>query len=195
MQLRPCIVGTIAINSLLLSACSKAGRDSGAVSTSAVESIYTDLSGGACREEIDKNDPNGTPYAVCPGVAGYTLVVRLVESGRQSVDVVVDDTLVFPLTFQESVTPQMSALRGKAEWRVQNMAGKAVPIALIVAVDAHENTADPETITRTYLAVAKIASSESCVVEKVLEGGRSEAAVRILADSAQVKPCVLRQPR
>lgn len=188
------IVGAIFVG-LLPSACSSAERDSSARSASSVESIYTELSGGSCREEIDKSDPNATRYFVCPGVAGYTLIVRRAEAGRRSVDLIDAEKRVFPLNYQESVTPQMSTLRAKAEWRVELTAGKQRPIALIVAIEAHESVDSPDRVTHTYLAIAKIAPNEACVVAKILEGERSETAVRSLADSARARSCAPRQPR
>ena len=123
---------------LLAAVCVKAERAASerAAPTAAVESIATDLSGGSCREEIDQRDPNATPYSRCPGVGGYTLIVRRAEAGRRSVDVVDTANRVFPLDFTTSVTPHMSTLRSKAEWRVETVGGKPMPLALMIAVEA-----------------------------------------------------------
>lgn len=177
----------------LVLACSSAARD--ATTTSAVESAYTELSGPSCTELVDKNDPNETLYFSCAGVAGYRLIVRRAESGRRSIDVMDSAQRLYPLAFPETVTPDMSTLRAKAEWRVTTVDGKAVPIALIIGVEAREKSETPEVVTRTYLAIAKIASSESCVVESIAEGVRSANDVRTLADSAQFRTCKLREPK
>ena len=40
-------------------------------SEAGMNSIYTELGGGTCRNELDKDDPNETTYLLCSGVAGY----------------------------------------------------------------------------------------------------------------------------
>src|SRR4051812_23336867 len=93
----------LVVGSLVLPGCSASGGD-GSQSESAgqgqqiaVQSITTDLNVSACRKEIDKSDPNETPYLRCPGVGGYSLILRRVEAGRTSIDVVDPDQHVFPL--------------------------------------------------------------------------------------------------
>src|SRR4029450_8245297 len=73
---------------LLLTGCSAQNREGSVRSNAAIESLETGLSGSSCAKEVDRNDPNETPYLVCPGVGGYTLIVRRVDAGRQSIDVV-----------------------------------------------------------------------------------------------------------
>jgi len=187
------ITGLVALLSLLLSGCPAKDSDADRPKA-AVQSIYTDLGAGACTKEIDKSDPNETPYLVCPGVAGYALIVRRVDAGRRSIDVVDAAKRVLPLNYQEVVTRSMSTLDGKAEWRVATQDGKQVPIALIVRVQAREDNDNPEKVTRTYVAVAKIARNETCVTDRIPEGTKSEAEVRIAADSAQERQCAPPQP-
>jgi hypothetical protein len=158
-------------------------------SRAAIESTHTGLDAASCRKEIDKSDPNETPYLVCPGAGGYALIVRRVESGRQSIDVVNPSQRVLPLNYHEVVTRHMSSLIGPAEWRVKTTNGRPIPVALIVRVQAREDNDNPEKVTRTYLAVAKIAPDEACVTDRVPDAERSEADVRSLADSAQDRPC------
>lgn len=159
-----------------------------------VESIYTDLDAGSCKKEIDKNDPNETPYLVCPGVGGYALIVRRVESGRQSIDIVDPSRRVFPLDYHEFVTRHMSSLRGRAEWRVATKDGKKIPIGLIVRVQAREDARNPAKVTRTYIAVAKVTPNEACVTHRIPAGTRSAAKVRRTADLAQKQKCAPPQP-
>jgi hypothetical protein len=163
-------------------------------SKAAIESIYMDLGAASCRKEIDKNDPNETPYQVCPGVSGYALILRRVDAGRQSIDVVDSAQRVFPLDFHEFVTRHMSALDGKAEWRVATKERKQVPIALIARVQAREDNDNPEKVTRSYFVVAKITPNEVCVTDRIIEGVQSEATVRIAADSAQERQCAPARP-
>jgi hypothetical protein len=89
----------------------------------------------------------------------------------------------------------MSTLDGKAEWRVTMTDGKQVPIALIVRVQAREDNDNPERVTHTYIAVAKIAPNEACVTDRITEGSQPEAAIRSAADSAQKRQCAQPQPR
>lgn len=163
-------------------------------SKAAIESIHTDLGGGSCRKEIDKNDPNETPYLACPGVGGYALIVRRVDSGRQSIDVVDSAQRVLPLNYHEFVTRHMATLDESAEWRVATKDGQQVPIALIVRVQAHEDNDTPEKVTHSYLAVAKITPNEVCVTDRIPEGAQSEPEVRSAADSAQARQCAPPQP-
>jgi hypothetical protein len=189
------IHGLLALSLLLLGACSADDGESALRSKAAIQSVHTDLTAGPCKKEIDRNDPNETPYLVCPGVAGYTLVVRRVDAGRQSIDVVDAAQRVLPLNYQEFVTRHMSNVDRKAEWRVAAKDGKQVPIALIVRVQAREDNDNPEKVTRSYLAVAKIAPDEACVTDTIPEGTRPEAEVRSAADSAQGRKCAPPLPR
>ena len=189
------ILGMVALSLLFLSGCSATDGDLAVRSKAAIESIHTDLGAGSCRKEIDKNDPNETPYLVCPGVAGYTLIVRRVDAGRQSIDVVDSAQRVFPLDYHEFVTRHMSTLDGKAEWRVATKDGKRVPIALIVRVQAREDNDNPEKVTRSYFAVAKVTPNEVCVTDRIPEGVQSEPEVHRAADSAQERQCAPAQPR
>jgi hypothetical protein len=188
------IVGVVTLSLFLLSGFSATDGDPAVRSKAAIESIYTDLGVGSCRKEIDKNDPNETPYQVCPGVAGYALIVRRVDAGRQSIDVVDSAQRVFPLDFHEFVTRYMSTLDGKAEWRVATKDGREVPIALIVRVRAREDNDNPEKVTRSYFAVAKVTPNEACVTDRIIESAQSEAEVRSAADSAQERQCAPAQP-
>jgi hypothetical protein len=191
---RTSIIGVVALPLLLLCGCSGTSHEPAARPQAAVESIRTDLGPGACRKEIDKNDPNETPYLWCQGVAGYALIVRSVDAGRQSIDVVDPAQRAIPLNYQEFITRHMSSLDGTAEWRVATKDGKRIPIALIVRVQAREDNDNPEKVTRSYLAVAKITPNETCVTDRIPEGAQSEADARRAADSAQARTCAPPQP-
>jgi hypothetical protein len=193
-NVRTSIIGVVALPLLLLCGCSGPGQEPAARPQAAIESIRTDLGPGACRNEIDKNDPNETPYQLCQGVAGYALIVRNVDAGRQSIDIVDSTKRVSPLNYQEFITRHMSNLDGKAEWRVATADGKQIPIALIVRVQAREDNDNPEKVTRSYLAVAKITPSETCVTDRIPESAQSDAEARRAADSAQARRCAPPQP-
>lgn len=192
--MRLSIVGVVTLSLLPLSGISATDGDPAVRSKAAIKSMYTDLGAESCRKEFDKNDPNETPYQVCPGVAGYALIVRSVDAGRQSIDVVDSAQRVFPLDFHEFVTRHMSNLDGKAEWRVATKDGREVPIALIVRVQAREDNDNPEKVTRSYFAVAKVTPNEACVTDRITEGTQSEAERYSAADSAQERQCAPAQP-
>lgn len=188
-------VALVVLSPLLVLGCSPKESDPAAGSKAAVESIQTKLGDESCAKEIDKTDPNETPYRVCPGVAGYKLIVRHVDAGRRSIDVVDPAQHAFPLEYQEFVTRHMSTLADRAEWRVATKDGKQVPVALIVRVQAREDNDNPGKVTHSYFAVAKITPTEACITDRIPEGAQSEAEVRSAADSAQARQCAPPQPR
>lgn len=180
--------------SLFLSGCRARNEEPATPPQSEIESVYTSLGGASCKQQVDKNDPNETTYLVCPGVTGYGLIVRHVDSGRDSIEVVDPSQRVFPLNYQEYITRRMFSLDSRAEWRVATRDGKQVPIALIVRLRAHESSKDPAMVTQTYIAVAKIAPNEACVTSRIPEGSQPDTEVRSAADSAAGKPCLPPQP-
>jgi hypothetical protein len=183
------IVGACAATSLLLSGGSAIQGRAAAETQAAIHSARTGLSAEACTSEIDVTDPNETPFLLCPGVGDYALIVRRVEAGRRSIDVVDPTKQVLPLRYEEFVTRQMSTLGGEAEWRVLTTDGKPVPLALIVRVEAREDIDDPEKVTGSYLAVAKITPAETCVTDAIPDGTMSRDEVLRAADSAPQRPC------
>jgi len=186
--------GGLGLLCVVLSGCSSQGGDTPQLPNMDVQSIMTEVGEQSCKKDFDKSDPNETPYLGCPGVAGYSLIVRRVEAGRQSIDVVDESQHAWPLNYQDYITPHMSSLDGKAEWRVATKDGKQVPIALIVRVQARENSANPEKVTGTYISVAKIGPTEMCVTARIPEGTKTEAEIHQIADSAQQSQCVPAQP-
>lgn len=156
-----------------------------ATDTAPLQSVFTDLAGNACKQETDKGDPNETPFLECPGVGGYTVIVRKTDAGRKSIDIVDPAKRVFPLRYDEFVTRDMSELGARAEWRIAD--GK--PVALIVRVRAHEDAANPEKVTRSYFAVAKITESGICVTDRIPEETKTEIEIRNAADSAPKREC------
>jgi hypothetical protein len=193
--LRLSIAGVVGLSTILLSACAAQDSNSAIRPKAGIESVYTNLGAASCGKELDKSDPNETPYLVCPGVAGYSLIVRRVDSGRRSIEIVDAAQRAHPLNYQRFVTRHMFTLGDRAEWRVAARDGKQVPIALIVRVQAREDNKNPEKVTRTYLAVAKIAPNEACVTDSIPEGSQSDAQVRGAADSAQERKCAPPRPR
>lgn len=175
---------------LLFCGCSVTQHSGSGHPRAAIESVYSSLSPAGCSQHADPADPNATPYWTCPGTAAYHLIVRRVDAGRRSIDVVDPSGQASPLNYQEFVTRHMCTLGGQAEWRVtRDRDGKQIPIALIVPVLAHEDKENPEKATRTYLAVAKISPRETCVTTIIPDGAQPQAGVLRAADNALATAC------
>jgi hypothetical protein len=185
---------TLITLTLLFSGCGARNEEPPGRPQAKIESVYTSLDAGSCKQEVAQSDPDGTPYLVCPGVAGYELIVRQVDSGRTSIDIMDASRHVFPLNYQEFITRRMFSLGRNAEWRVASKDGKRVPIALIVGVLAHESNEEPEKVTQTYFAVAKITPERACVAARISEGSEPETEVLRAADSVAGTNCLPPQP-
>lgn len=153
------------------------------------QTVFTSLDPSACRQDTDPADPNSIPFRVCPGVEGYELIVRRVESGRISVDVVDPARRRHPLDFANTVTRHRSGIGGRAEWRVAGNAGSRTPVALIVPVQSLESDDDPAHVTRTVLAVAKLTPATACVVDRPDDGTPAATTARAAAHTAPTRPC------
>ena len=174
---------TFLVATILVTACSTKQPDA------AITSRQTSLAEG-CRKATDAADPNDTPYLVCPGVSGYSLNVRPVESGRTSIDVVDPTGKSFPLNFQDVITGSMFAVDNHVQWRVATENGKPAPVALIASIQAHEDEGDPAKVTNTYIAIAKITPQQVCVTDKLSRQAQPEDAMLRAADSARNRPCL-----
>jgi hypothetical protein len=139
-----------------------AGR---AVANDKITSKYSALAGKACTTHID-DAATGASTTECPGIQKFRLLV-LEDDKRSSVSIVTPERRVFPLNYWDVVTRGFSSLAGKAEWRVANVGGKAVPIALIVRVNTVDQS-DPEHPKQVpVLAVARITPDTACVTHRL----------------------------
>lgn len=128
-------------------------------------SVYTDISERTCKKTVN-DELTGASTSVCRGIGGFSLHV-LNDDERSSVSVVSPDRQVFPLDYWNVVTHDFSNLGARAEWRVTTTNGKHVPVALIVHVNAVDQS-DLDHLKRVpLLAVAKIRSDAACVVGKI----------------------------
>lgn len=128
-------------------------------------SFYTDISGKACDKHID-DKLTGAYTLDCRGVHGYRLHV-IEDDERSSVSIVTPDKRIFPLNYWDVVTRGFSTLGTKVEWRIAKVNRKATPVAIIVRVNALDQS-DPEHLKRvTLLAVAKIGPDAACVTRVV----------------------------
>ncbi|MCC6263150.1 MAG: hypothetical protein IT169_06195 [Bryobacterales bacterium] len=182
------------LSMLLLAACTASVPGADQAAKASIESLRTPLDAGSCEKKIDESDPDSTPYLLCPGTGGFTLKVRSVGSGRKSVDVVDAAQQAHPLNLQEVITRSMSNLTGDAEWRVASRDGKQVPLALILHVQARENSEDPETVTNTYTAVARLSPDSVCVTDRIPPEAKTPGQILTIADSAETRACAPPQP-
>ena len=152
-----------------------------------ITSVYSDLASGKCKTiEVDKE--TGSTVQNCPGIAGYKLQV-LDDDARQSITVITPDRKEHPLDLWHVITLGFSSVGNKAEWRVLRNGNKISPVALIVRVQANEDSANPKRVT-SYLAVAKITPDAVCVTHKILPGTKANEDARRAADNAQSAPCL-----
>jgi hypothetical protein len=151
-------------------------------------SVYTNLAPKFCRTLKSGSDEPDSYTGRCRGVAGYNLIV---EEGdlRTNIKVVPPRGSEKSLELWSVVSSAFSSLGPKAEWRMTRRGGKLVPVALIVRYNASENPEEPNKTT-SYLAVAKITSSEICVTDKISPGTKANEDARRAADIAETKPCL-----
>jgi hypothetical protein len=149
--------------------------------------VYSDLSESKCKTiEVDKETGSSTQR--CQGIAGYKLLL-LDDDARQSITVVTPGGKQHPLEFWQVVTHAFSSIGSKAEWRVTRSKGKISPVALIVRVNASEDSANPSRLT-SYLAVVKVTPEEICVTHKIPPGAQANENARQAADNAQTAACL-----
>jgi hypothetical protein len=151
-----------------------------------VTSVYTTLAEKKCKTiQVDKESGSSTQR--CAGVAGYHLLVEDSDN-RISITVVAPDGKKHPLDYWNVITQAFSTIGDKAEWRVKKVGRKRLLIALIVRVNANE---DSDTNKRaSYLAVAKITPQSICVTDKIKASAKANEEARAAADSSANKPCL-----
>jgi hypothetical protein len=163
--------------------------DAGTLSAGLVSntSVYTDITGSRCRT-ISVDRESGASVQSCPGVAGYKLEVED-DDARMSISVVAPGGKKSELSYWQVITHNFSSLGNKAEWRVTNNKGKTTPVALIVRVNANEDPSNPQKTT-SYLAVAKITATKTCVTDKIGPSATANEEARRAADAAATRPCL-----
>ena len=151
------------------------------------ESVYTDLIPKSCKM-LKGDKESESSEQLCPGVGGYKLL-RLEGDLRESITIRDPQGKEFPLEYWSTIAGGFTNLGDKAEWRVEKSGGKIIPKALIVRVNASENSEKPDVKT-SYLAVAKIAPGKACVVAKIPPGPKMNQLAREAADFASDRPCL-----
>ncbi len=152
-----------------------------------IRSVYTNLD-KSCRAVEESTAASPTAIRSCPGIAGYKLLVRS-DDGHADVTVVDPQGKRFYLNFGLFITPRFSVLGEKAEWRIVRRRNKAVPVALIVRVNAEEGAPDSASVT-SYLAISKITNKDICVIDRIFPGPNQNEEARRAADMAVGKPCM-----
>lgn len=150
-----------------------------------IDSMYTDIAGPACKKSVTEKI-SGASTAVCPGVGGFHIHV-LEDDERSSISVVAPDGHVFPLEYWEVVTHGFSILESRAEWRVTRKNGKVVPVAIIVRINAVDQSRLDHPKRVPLLTIAKIHPGSACVIGKVdalLQDAHHQA--RTIADDADL---------
>ncbi|MBK8011365.1 MAG: hypothetical protein IPK13_08445 [Deltaproteobacteria bacterium] len=164
-----------------------------------IETLRTTIRDGSCETFTEPDDPNDTPVLRCPGLFGYSLIVRRVGSGRRSIDVVAPSGKTFPLSFDEIVTRGMFQLHREIEWRVRRGPSETdapTPVGMIARVSSFDNPKEPGHATRTYWVVVKLGLADACVTHRVLEQASTRMAdVYRLADTSSSARCLGPLPR
>lgn len=149
-----------------------------------IQSAYTSLDEKNCKTLRSSTREAGDYEGRCPGVAGYTLLLREGDL-RQNIVVVTPQGKKHSLDLWSVISGGFSTVGAKVEWRVRNRR----PVALIIRFNASENPEQPDKTT-SYLAVAKITPGAVCVVVRIPPGAKANEEARIAADSSSSKPCL-----
>ena len=153
-----------------------------------VRSLHTPLAGKSCVPHVD-DAISGANSLACSGVAGYKLQV-IEDDERFSINVQSPDKNVHELDYWNIVTRAFSKLGAKAEWRVRTVAGKRVPVALIVRVIPAGQSASETRRAPPLLAVAQIRAQTVCVVATLDAANLTAASrARAIADG-YARPCL-----
>jgi hypothetical protein len=158
------------------------------VSAQTNQSLYTSVEPKQCRTIKSTSDEGGSYEGRCRGVAGYNLIV---EEGdlRTNIKVVAPGGVAHSLDLWTVVSSAFSSLGPRVEWRMAKRRTKSAPVALIIRYIASENVENPDKTT-SYLAVAKITASETCITDKIFPGPNANADARRAADAAATKSCL-----
>ena len=160
----------------------------GTVVAQSNQSLYTSVEPKQCRTIKSSSDEGGSYQGRCRGVAGYNLIV---EEGdlRTNINVVAPGGTAHSLDLWTVVSSAFSSLGPRVEWRMANRGSKSIPVALIIRYNASEDV-DNSKKTTSYLAVAKITTTETCITDKILPGPNANTDARRAADAASSKSCL-----
>ncbi|MEM6955488.1 MAG: hypothetical protein AAF645_07350 [Myxococcota bacterium] len=138
---------------------------------------------------MDEDDPNETPYLLCPAEQEFKLALRSTGSGRSSLDVLTPSGRRHRLHFDEAVTRHMMHLDREVTWFLDGAPDRPRS-AFIVRVHEHGNVDDPSQTIRTWHVLVRASESESCIVAKA----EPEEAILEALDRIEGAPCLQPQP-
>jgi hypothetical protein len=167
--------------SLVLSSCVT-------ICSADVISEYTELSQESCKLMPASDELEVGDELLCSGPGRYKLLVYSGD-GRASATVITPGGVQHDLNYWDVITRRFSSLGPRAEWRLDKAEASQSPHALIVRVNAYEDSDRPEKIT-SYLAVVKITDSDVCVTDRIRATGRENLDARIAADASKEKECL-----
>ena len=151
-------------------------------------SVYSPLTERLCRPIKSPHPQTGDYEGLCPGTAGYKLIVTEGDL-RQNVTVVTPKGAKHSLDLWEVISSAFSSVGPRAEWRMSKQNGKLAPVALIIRYNANDDLESPNKQS-SYLAVTKITPSEICVTDKIMPSANANDEARRAADTAATKPCL-----
>lgn len=157
---------------VLLFVCSAAAQN---------KSVYTSSKTSACKTIESVPAEGGSYLGQCKGPGGYK--IQLAEGDlRQTINIITPARKKHELEFW-SFFGGFSSIGDTIEWRTKG----GVPVALIARFNvAH---AEDSTKNTSYLMVARVGKTKSCVTDIVEPGPKQNETARKLADAAFSKPC------
>jgi hypothetical protein len=153
-----------------------------------VISVYTRLGGRAC-SLVSVERTTGASVRRCRGVGKLKLLVAR-DDERASITIIDAHNKEFPLDFWDVVTPTMSDLHGRVEWRVAKRGKARIPIALIARLNVLDQSDLERPSRQTLVVITKITEGDICVV-RVSPASRATAGqFRREADDSKNKTCL-----
>ena len=151
-------------------------------------SAYSSLASKQCKRLQQTSSGAGSYEGLCPGVAGYKLLVQEGDL-RQNIVVVTPSGKKQSLELWSVVGSSFSSLGNKAEWRLRGSGPKAAPVALIIRY--HVSNPEDSTKRTSWLAVARITkdAAQICVTDTIPPGANQNAKAREAADTSASKQC------
>lgn len=144
-------------------------------------SIYTAAKGHTCKL-ISQDRETGDRITRCPGVAGYSLLL-LESDDRASITVQDSEGGAIPLNFWDIVSPTLSSLGDRIEWRMEEGRAGRKPHAFIVRLYSVDQSDVAKPKPKEFLVTARLKDGQACVTGAIpanQPGANGEA--RKLAD-------------
>ncbi|MEM7606403.1 MAG: hypothetical protein AAF411_13685 [Myxococcota bacterium] len=137
-----------------------------------------------CATRVDDDDPNETPYLLCPAERRFALALRTVGSGRASIDVITPSGDRHPLRFADAVTPRMMEIDREVRWQSRPNGGSSS--TFVARVHEHGDDSEPSPRTRTWHMLARVSEGASCIVAK----SESEPFINAALENVETMSCL-----